>query len=124
MPGGMTIEDRAARIHAFKTDPAMQVFVANPASSGFGLTLTESHTMIYYSMSDNFEHRLQSEDRIHRIGQTKPCTYIDMHTPGTVEDDIIARAQGKAQTRMAVMSKDDFLASIMLKEESLLLEDL
>lgn len=123
MPGGLTIEDRAARIESFKTDPNKQVWVANPASSGFGLTLTESHTVIYYSNSDNYEHRLQSEDRTHRIGQNNPCLYIDLHTPGTVEDAILKRTMGKAETRLAVMSKEEFVASIQLKEDFELLED-
>ena len=43
-------------------------FVAHPKSGGMGLTLTEARMAIYYSNPFSAEDRLQSEDRIHRIG--------------------------------------------------------
>ena len=41
---------------------------AHPASSGTGLTLTASPTIFYYSNTFNADDRIQSEDRIHRMG--------------------------------------------------------
>lgn len=114
MPGGLSIEERQLRIDLFKTDDTIQGYLANPASSGFGSTLTEAQTAIYYSNSDNYEHRLQSEDRIHRIGQSQACLYIDCRTPGTVEDNIFNRNADKALTRQTVMGKNDFLRLIKL----------
>lgn len=46
-------------------------FVGHPASSGMGLTLTASPTIVYYSNDFNSESRIQSEDRIHRLGMDK-----------------------------------------------------
>lgn len=43
-------------------------FVAHPKSGGMGLTLTEARTAVYYSNPYSADDRLQSEDRIHRIG--------------------------------------------------------
>ena len=43
-------------------------FIAHPKSGGMGLTLTEARMAIYYSNPYAAEDRLQSEDRIHRIG--------------------------------------------------------
>lgn len=43
-------------------------FVAHPQSGGTGLTLTEARMAIYYSNPFNARYRVQSEDRIHRIG--------------------------------------------------------
>jgi len=117
MPGGLSVQERQDRIEAFKTDPHCQVFLANPQSSGFGITLTEAQTAIYYSNSDNYEHRLQSEDRIHRIGQSLPCLYIDCKTPGTVEDRIFSRNSLKASTRTEVMGRGDFMRLIGLDED-------
>ena len=44
--------------------------VATPGTGGTGLNLQHGgcSTAIYYSNSENFVHRVQSEDRIHRIG--------------------------------------------------------
>jgi SNF2 family DNA or RNA helicase len=54
------------------------------------LTLTESHTMIYYSNGYDLEVRLQSEARIDRFGQVNKMTYIDLVSPGTVDDKIVS----------------------------------
>lgn len=77
-------------VHAFQ-DPCsgLDWLVANPATAGFGLTLTRSHLAIYYSNSYNLEHRIQSEDRINRYGQTSAMTYIDLRCPGTVDDKYV-----------------------------------
>lgn len=62
-------------------------FVATADSGGMGLTLHASDTTIYYSNSYNGESRMQSEDRIHRIG-TKGANIIDLiHLP--LEEQIL-----------------------------------
>ena len=43
-------------------------FIAHPKSGGMGLTLTEARMAVYYSNPYSADDRLQSEDRIHRIG--------------------------------------------------------
>lgn len=76
---GATLPDERERAKKEFQDPNSPVkfFVANPATAGMGLTLTQATTVIYYTNSFNLEYRLQSEDRAHRAGQTKPVTYID-----------------------------------------------
>lgn len=57
-------------------------FVANPESGGFGLTLTEAETAVFYSNSYKPEFRLQAEERLHRPGQTQPVKIYDLiHLP-------------------------------------------
>jgi len=55
-------------------------FIAQPGAGGLGLTLTASSTIVYYSNDFNAESRIQSEDRIHRIGmdQNRGATIIDL----------------------------------------------
>ncbi len=43
-------------------------FVAHPESGGMSLTLTEARMAIYWSNTWKPEYRVQSEDRLHRIG--------------------------------------------------------
>lgn len=71
-------EDRLSAVKEFQNpDSQVKIFVGNPATAGMGLTLTQATTVIYYSNSFSLEHRLQSEDRAHRVGQKHPVTYID-----------------------------------------------
>lgn len=60
------------------------VFVGQAGAAGMGLTLTASPVIIYYSNDFDAEHRIQSEDRIHRLGMdlNKGATIIDLiHLP-------------------------------------------
>lgn len=88
--GGVPDAERAETIRRFQ-DPNDQLrfFVSNPMSGGYGLTLTEANLVVYYSNSYNLEHRLQSEDRAHRIGQDSKVTYVDLVSPGTVDERIL-----------------------------------
>lgn len=67
----------------------VRFFVANPATGKFGLTLTQASTVIYYSNNYDQEERAQSEDRAHRIGQTKNVNYVDIIAPKTVDEKIL-----------------------------------
>jgi SNF2 family DNA or RNA helicase len=88
--GSVSDKSRLEAISRFNDpkDPA-RFFVANPASAGWGLTLTISNIAIYYSNNYSLEQRIQSEDRIHRISQTRSARYIDMYSPGTIDEKIL-----------------------------------
>jgi len=79
-------EERPLIVEQFQ-DPKsdLRFFVGQPRTGGYGLTLTEAHTMIYYSNGYDLEVRLQSEARIDRAGQINKMTYIDLvsHTRWT-----------------------------------------
>lgn len=94
---GETIQsDRQKTVTDFQNpDNPLRFFVGQPKTGGYGITLTEASTMIYYSNSYDLEIRLQSEDRAHRIGQKKPVTYIDMLAPKTIDEKIIKALRNK-----------------------------
>jgi SNF2 family DNA or RNA helicase len=69
--------------------------VGNPSTGGYGLNLVSASYVVYYSNSYNLEVREQSEDRAHRIGQTKNVLVIDLITRGTVDEMIIAALKNK-----------------------------
>jgi SNF2 family DNA or RNA helicase len=112
LPGGQAPEARQAILSAFKTDESKKVLIANPASSGHGITLTEADTVIYYSNSYNLEHRLQSEDRTHRIGQQRPVVYIDLIAPGTVEGAVVKALRDKKNLADVVINSQKFMELI------------
>ena len=76
-------------------DSKARFLVGTPATGGMGLTLVVANTVVYYSNSYNLLHRIQSEDRSHRIGQTEKVTYIDLISRGTVEEKIVAALKKK-----------------------------
>lgn len=55
-------------------------FVGHPGSAGMGLTLTAASMIVYYSNDFNAESRIQSEDRIHRMGmdENRGATIVDL----------------------------------------------
>ena len=84
----------------------LRFFVGQPKTGGFGLTLTEAKTVIYYSNSYDLEIRLQSEDRAHRIGQESNVTYIDIVCPDTVDEKIIDALQDKVDLATKVFGEE------------------
>tara|TARA_R110002124_G_scaffold172877_1_gene340410 strand:- start:2068 stop:3510 length:1443 start_codon:yes stop_codon:yes gene_type:complete len=84
----------------------LRYLVSNPKTGGYGLTLTASHTVIYYSNSYDLEVRLQSEDRAHRIGQTSKVTYIDLIAEKTVDEQIVKSLRGKINIATQVLGED------------------
>ena len=64
-------EERQDNIRKFQNDSKCRFLVGTPQTGGYGITLTQANTVIYYSNGYDLEKRLQSEDRAHRIGQKK-----------------------------------------------------
>ena len=85
--GATPADERQVCIRKFQ-DPESKIrfFIGNTQTGGYGITLTEASTVIYYSNNYDLEKRLQSEDRAHRIGQKNSVLYIDMVAKGTVDD--------------------------------------
>src|ERR1044072_5299538 len=51
---------------------------------------------------------LQAQDRVHRIGQTKPVIIYRLVTANTVEDKVIERASAKRKLEKLVIHKGKF----------------
>lgn len=105
--GDTEAEDRQQIVERFQDpDDEMRFFVGNPRTGGYGLTLTAASVMVYYSNSFDLEVRLQSEDRAHRIGQTKNVTYIDLISPKTVDEKIVQALRSKIDIASQVLGED------------------
>ena len=88
------------------SDSDLRFFVGNPKTGGYGLTLTCSHTVVYYSNDYSLEVRMQSEDRAHRIGQEDKVTYIDLIAEGTIDEKIVKALNSKIDLASKVMGED------------------
>jgi SNF2 family DNA or RNA helicase len=80
---------RMKEIEWWRHEPNRRFLVSTQQSGGLGHTWTEADLVIYYANNYNLEMRFQSEDRAHRAGQTKSVTYVDLVSPGTVDETII-----------------------------------
>ena len=104
---GLTPQDlRDQNREAFQNDSKVRFLVGTPSTGGYGITLTAASTMIYYSNGYDLEKRLQSQDRIHRIGQKKPVTYIDIIAEDTVDNKIVKALRKKINIASAVMGEE------------------
>ena len=92
--GKISPEKKAEAINDF-TSGKSRILLATTASSSEGLTLTNCNNIIYYSNDFNLKSRLQSQDRIHRIGQTKTCNYLDLVNPNGFDEVILTSLNGK-----------------------------
>ena len=99
-------EDRQDNIRKFQNDPNCRFIIGTPQTGGYGITLTQAHTVIYYSNSYDLEKRLQSEDRAHRIGQKKTVTYIDLIAEDTVDEKIVKALRDKINIASEVMGEE------------------
>jgi SNF2 family DNA or RNA helicase len=122
--GDLPIDKRNLNIRAFKIDPECKILVANPAAAREGLTLTSANNAIYLDRNFNLVDYLQSQDRIHRISQTKKCKIIKLIGKGTIDeyvDEILRRkkiianfVQGESDTLSLgnTYSKEDLISFI------------
>ncbi len=93
--GSIEKENSIDNIDKFRNDPSIKYFISNPQSGGTGLNLTIATTVIYYNNSFSLSHRLQSEDRCHRIGTTKNVNYIDLVANETLDNKILTALRDK-----------------------------
>jgi hypothetical protein len=110
--GDIGPDEREAGIKRWRENDACRFIVAHPRSLGYGFTLNEAGTMIYYSNDYSLEYRLQSEDRPHRIGQTKQVEIIDLEAEDTVDTKIVGAH--KAKKDLAAIVTGDNIRSLLV----------
>ena len=99
-------EERQDNIKKFQNDENCRFIVGTTQTGGYGITLTQANTVIYYSNGYDLEKRLQSEDRAHRIGQTKSVTYVDLIAEDTVDEKIVKALRDKINIASEVLGED------------------
>ena len=82
------IKNTTKEYKKFLNNQRVRVMVAHPQSGGIGLNFTVSSVCIFYSLDFNIEYKLQSEDRLHRIGQKNNVTYYYLLASHTIDEEI------------------------------------
>lgn len=86
--GQVSVEDRALIVSKFQDSDKNRMLIANPAAAREGFTLTRASTAIYLDRNFSLVDYLQSQDRIYRIGQTKPCAIYKLLARNTLDEYI------------------------------------
>ena len=94
--GGMTEKMREETESDFQNGKA-NIFISIPSAGGYGMNLQRASYAIYYSNDYSLQNRLQSEDRIHRIGQKNNCTIIDLVCNNSIDYNVLTVLQSKKQ---------------------------
>jgi len=83
--GGQKKDERAVALQLLdpRTTPDKTIVVgATPGAGSLGLNLTAANYMIRLSNDHSVGKRLQGDDRIHRPGQKRACSYFDIMAVG------------------------------------------
>lgn len=86
--GKISKKKRAENIERFRNEA--NFFVANKTCAGYGLNLQFCNRAIYYNNDWDYATRIQSEDRIHRIGQDRQVFINDIYSAFTIDDRILS----------------------------------
>jgi len=90
----------------FKTDPQCRFMVATQGAGGRGNNWVVADLVVYYGNNYDLEHRSQSEDRAHRVGQTRSVTYVDLVARDTVDEKILVALRRKINLATAITGEN------------------
>ena len=105
--GKLTPKRKDKAVDAFQNDDNVKVFIGNLDSSSVGITLTAGTNVIFNSISFVPGINWQAEDRIHRIGQEKPCNIYYQTLKGTYLDHMMD----------IITEKSDNINTVIIKEK-------
>jgi len=107
---GSTSHYAGAIVKRFQDGDTFRV-VCQPQAAGHGITLTRASDSIYFSLGFSAEQYEQSRDRIHRVGQGRPCTYYLLIVPGTTDIACLKTVRKKMSAADAVRESVGILES-------------
>jgi SNF2 family DNA or RNA helicase len=100
--GDVSASDRDELVQRFQRRELIAL-VASQAAGGIGINLTAANTQVFLSNTYQATHRIQAEDRLHRVGQEHSVSVIDLITEGTVDTAI----------QLSLTSKKDVIDGVL-----------
>ncbi|ORX72100.1 hypothetical protein DL89DRAFT_221487, partial [Linderina pennispora] len=91
MDGSTPVQNRAALVDEFNTNPDIFVFLLTTKVGGLGVNLTGADRVILYSPDWNPSSDMQARERAWRLGQTRDVAIYRLMTAGTIEEKIYNR---------------------------------
>ncbi|KAI9318639.1 SNF2 family N-terminal domain-containing protein [Dichotomocladium elegans] len=113
LDGGVSQESRRQQIEDFnKPESAYKLFLLSTRAGGLGINLTSADTVVIFDSDWNPQMDLQAQDRVHRIGQTRPVLIYRFVAANTVEAKMLDRATAKRRLEKLVISKGKFKSPV------------
>lgn len=114
--GAVPIGERQEQIERFNRDPHCRLFLLSTRAGGLGINLTAADTVIFFDSDWNPQMDLQAQDRVHRIGQSRPVLVLRLATTPSIESHLLERAGEKRKLERLVISKRKFKGRQQLLE--------
>ena len=95
--GDTPATERMAVADRFQQDPSVRVLVGNLQAAGTGITLTAGTHVVFNDLDWVPANHWQAEDRIYRIGQTRPAFVTYLVAEGTLDDFVAVLLEQKAR---------------------------
>jgi len=116
-------EETREKIRNEFVDPksGLDILLANPAACAESISLHKTcFNAVYYDLSYNCAQFLQSLDRIHRVGgsEEQKAYYYFLQYENTIDADILANLEGKAQRMYDIIEGDYNIYSLDMFEDS------
>ncbi|KAK0557467.1 putative ATPase [Tilletia horrida] len=109
--GNTSQELRRQQMKSFngeKGPDACNLFLLSTRAGGLGINLVAADTVIFYDSDWNPQMDLQAQDRVHRIGQTRPVLIFRLVSANTVEQKVLQRAGNKRKLEALVIQQGKF----------------
>jgi len=106
LDGGVPQNRRGEIVRDFQSSKT-QVLVATIDTIREGLTLTSADQVIRVERSWRPSSNEQVVRRLHRIGQDRPVSCVDLITDGTVDLRVLDLLKAKTDQQMAILGKND-----------------
>jgi len=106
--GTVPVEHRDNDITCF-TAGTLRCMLIQQQSGGFGINLQASHNIIYYNHSNSVIEWQQSQDRIHRFGQTRACNYYVLMMKNTIDEYLYESMNRKMDLVNCLQNEEEVL---------------
>lgn len=90
--GDTPVKERTKIIRAFQQERDPHVLIAHPETISHGQTLTAAATTVWYGPTDKTDIYIQANKRMHRPGQQRPCTVVNLSAT-RVEREVYRRLE-------------------------------
>lgn len=115
--GSVPISERQEQIDRFNGNSDCRLFLLSTRAGGLGINLTAADTVIFYDSDWNPQMDLQAQDRVHRIGQSRPVLVLRLASTPSIESQLLERAGEKRKLERLIIHKRKFKGRQQLLEQ-------